>query len=220
MKFDQLSTLYHQPLFDLISQSRAVHLERWHGEEVQRCSLLSIKTGGCSEDCAYCAQSAHYSTGVEREELLSIERIVDVAKRARTQGATRFCMGAAWRGVRDGSEKFDRVLEIVREVSQLGMEVCVTLGEIGTVEARKLKAAGDTAYNHNLDTSPEFYPEIVSMHTYQDRFDTIASWQENVMSVCCGGIIGKGETEKDRLRMLEVFGSFDPAPESVPINCL
>src|SRR6266513_1402024 len=220
MKFDQLSTLYHQPLFDLISQSRAVHLERWHGEEVQRCSMLSIKTGGCSEDCAYCAQSAHYSTGVEREELLSIERIVDAAKRARTQGATRFCMGAAWRGVRDGSEKFERVLEIVREVSQLGMEVCVTLGEIGSVEARKLRAAGVTAYNHNIDTSPEFYPEIVSTHTFQDRLDTIAAVQESGMSVCCGGIIGMGETEADRLQMLEVLSNLDPPPESVPINCL
>src|SRR6266480_409565 len=220
MKFEQLSTLYYQPLFDLISQSRAVHLGHWRGESVQRCSLLSIKTGGCSEDCAYCAQSAHYSTGVEREELLSIERIVDVAKRARTQGATRFCMGAAWRGVRDGSEKFERVLEIVREVSQLGMEVCVTLGEIGPVEARKLKAAGVTAYNHNIDTSPQFYPQIVSTHTFNDRLNTIAAVQESGMSVCCGGIIGMGESENDRLHMLEVLSNLDPPPESVPINCL
>src|SRR5437867_12031665 len=137
MKFAELDELYHQPLFDLISQSRAVHLQHWRGEEVQRCSLLSIKTGGCSEDCTYCAQSAHYSTGVEREELLSVERIVDVATRARAQGATRFCMGAAWRGMRDGTEKFGRVLEIVRAVSRLGMEVCVTLGELGPEEARK-----------------------------------------------------------------------------------
>jgi biotin synthase len=220
MKFTELSALYHTPLFDLISQSRAIHLEHWHGEEVQRCSLLSIKTGGCSEDCVYCAQSAHYSTGVGREELLSIERIVDAAKRARAQGATRFCMGAAWRGVRDGSEKFARVLEIVREVSQLGMEVCVTLGEIGPVEARKLKTAGVTAYNHNIDTSPEFYPEIVSTHTFQNRLSTIAAVQESGMSVCCGGIIGMGESENDRLRMLEVLSNLDPPPESVPINCL
>jgi biotin synthase len=220
MTFDQLSALYYQPLFDLISQSRAVHLEHWRGAEVQRCSLLSIKTGGCSEDCAYCAQSAHYSTGVEREELLSLENILAAAKRARSQGATRFCMGAAWRGVRDGSEKFERVLGIVREVSRLGMEVCVTLGEIGPVEARKLKAAGVTAYNHNIDTSPEFYPEIVNTHTFQDRLDTIAAVQESGMSVCCGGIIGMGESEADRLRMLEVLSNFDPAPESVPINCL
>ena len=220
MKFDQLQALYHQPLFDLISQSRAVHLRHWRGQEVQRCTLLSIKTGGCSEDCAYCAQSSHYSTGVEREALLSLENILSAARRARSQGATRFCMGAAWRGVRDGSEKFERVLEIVREVSQLGMEVCVTLGEIGSVEARKLKAAGVTAYNHNIDTSPEFYPEIVGTHTFQDRLNTIAAVQESGMSVCCGGIIGMGESEADRLRMLEVLSDFDPPPESLPINCL
>jgi biotin synthase len=220
MKLGELEALYHQPLFDLISQSRVVHLEHWRGEEVQRCSLLSIKTGGCSEDCAYCAQSARHSAGIEREDLLSLDDVMAAAQRARSQGATRFCMGAAWRGVRDGSEKFERVLEIVREVSQLGMEVCVTLGEIGSVEARKLKAAGVTAYNHNLDTSPEFYQEIVSTHTFQDRLDTIAAVQESGMSVCCGGIIGMGETETDRLRMLEVLSSFDPAPESVPINCL
>ena len=219
MNFEELEKLYYQPLFDLISQSRAVHLQHWRSEEVQRCSLLSIKTGCCSEDCAYCAQSAHYSTGVEREELLSLGEVMTAAHRVRSQGATRFCMGAAWRGVRDGSEKFERVLEIVREVSQLG-EVCVTLGEIGSVEARKLKAAGVTAYNHNLDTSPEFYSEIVSTHTFQDRLDTIAAVQESGMSVCCGGIIGMGETETDRLRMLEVLSNLDPAPESVPINCL
>jgi biotin synthase len=220
MTLDQLSALYHQPLFDLISQSRAVHLAHWRGEEVQRCTLLSIKTGGCSEDCAYCAQSSHYFTGLEREGLLSLENILTAARRARSQGATRFCMGAAWRGVHDGSEKFERVLEIVREVSQLGMEVCVTLGEIGSVEARKLKAAGVTAYNHNIDTSPEFYPEIVSTHTFQDRLNTIAAVQESGMSVCCGGIIGMGESAADRLRMLEVLSDFDPPPESVPINCL
>jgi biotin synthase len=220
MKFEELRALYRQPLFDLISQSRETHLEYWRGEELQRCSLLSIKTGGCSEDCAYCAQSAHYSTGVEREELLSIERVVDVATRARTQGATRFCMGAAWRGVSDGTEKFDRVLDIVREVSALGMEVCVTLGEIGPVEARKLKAAGVTAYNHNIDTSPEFYPEIVSTHTFQHRLDTIAAVQASGMSVCSGGIIGMGESEDDRLRMIEILSELDPQPQSVPINCL
>jgi len=220
MTFDQLTAHYRQPLFDLISQSRAVHLAHWRGEQVQRCSLLSIKTGGCSEDCAYCAQSSHYSTGVEREELLSLENVLSAARRAHSQGATRFCMGAAWRGVRDGSEKFERVLEIVRKVSQLDMEVCVTLGEIGPVEAHKLKSAGVTAYNHNIDTSPEFYPEIVSTHTFQNRLNTIAAVQQSGMSVCCGGIIGMGESETDRLRMLEVLSNFDPAPESVPINCL
>src|SRR2546430_4537574 len=219
MKFPELSALYHQPLFDLISQSRAVHLQHWRGEEVQRCSLLSIKTGGCSEDCAYCAQSAHYSTGLEREELLSLEEVMTAAHRARSQGATRFCMGAAWRGIRNGSEKFERVLEIVRDVSRLGMEVCVTLGEIGPVEARKLKAAGVTAYNHNLDTSPEFYPEIVSTHTFQERLDTIAAVQESGMSVCCGGVIGMGGKEGDRAPKLEGLSKLPPPPGRVPVNC-
>jgi biotin synthase len=220
MNLEKLSALYHQPLFDLISQSRKVHLRHWRGEQVQRCSLLSIKTGGCSEDCAYCAQSAHYATGLEREGLLPVDDILTAARRARAQGATRFCMGAAWRGVRDGTPKFEQVLETVREVSQLGMEVCVTLGQIGSTEARKLKAAGVTAYNHNIDTSPEFYPEIVTTHTFTDRLNTIAVVQESGMSVCCGGIIGMGESTTDRLRMLEVLSNFDPPPESVPINCL
>jgi len=220
MNFDELSNLYHQPLFDLISQSREVHLRHWRGEQVQRCSLLSIKTGGCSEDCAYCAQSAHYTTGLEREDLLPLDDILTAARQARAQGANRFCMGAAWRGVRDGTSKFEQVLETVREVSRLGMEVCVTLGQIGPAEARKLKAAGVTAYNHNIDTSPEFYPEIVTTHTFTDRLNTIAAVQASGMSVCCGGIIGMGESIDDRLRMLEVLSNFDPPPESVPINCL
>ena len=220
MNFAQLHALYRQPLFDLISQSRAVHLQHWRGEQVQRCSLLSIKTGGCSEDCSYCAQSAHYSTGLEREDLLPIDDILKAAHRARAQGATRFCMGAAWRGVRDGTPKFEQVLNTVREVGQLGMEVCVTLGQIGPVEARRLREAGVTAYNHNIDTSPEYYPEIVSTHTFGDRLNTIAAVQQSGMAVCSGGIIGMGESEDDRLRMLEVLSNFDPQPESVPINCL
>src|SRR5438128_4488409 len=197
MNIETLHALYHQPLFDLISQSRAVHLEHWRGESVQRCSLLSIKTGGCSEDCAYCAQSAHYTTGVEREDLLPLERILSTAKQARAQGATRFCMGAAWRGVRDGTDKFERVLETVREVSQLGMEVCVTLGQIGDDEAVKLKAAGGTAYNDYIDTSPDFYPRIVSTHTFQDREDPIRAVQRSGTSVRRGGIIGMPNTDDE-----------------------
>jgi biotin synthase len=146
--------------------------------------------------------------------------IVAVARRARENGSTRFCMGAAWKGVRDGDARFKQVLETVREVSRLGMEVCVTLGQLSDIEARRLKEAGVTAYNHNIDTSPEFYPEIVSTHTFQDRLDTIGAVQAAGMSVCCGGIIGMGESETDRLRMLEVLTNFNPAPESVPINCL
>src|SRR3954466_3230937 len=194
MHFEELHALYRQPLFDLISQSRAVHLQHWRGEQVQRCSLLSIKTGGCSEDCSYCAQSAHYSTRVDREELMPVDEILTAAKRARAQGATRFCMGAAWRGVREGTPKFEQVIDTIREVSQLGMEVCVTLGQIGPSEARRLKEAGVTAYNHNIDTSPEFYPEIVTTHTFQDRLNTIEAVQQAGMDVCCGGIIGLGES--------------------------
>jgi biotin synthase len=220
MKLAELQQIYQQPFFNLIQRARDVYLENWKGGEVQLCTLLSIKTGGCSEDCGYCAQSARYSTGVRAERLMKTEDVLAVARRARENGSTRFCMGAAWRGVRDGDPRFEQVLETVREVSKLGMEVCVTLGQLSLAEARKLKQAGVTAYNHNIDTSPEFYPEIVTTHTYQDRLDTIAAVQQSGMSVCCGGIIGMGETELDRLKMLEVLAGFDPPPESVPINCL
>ena len=220
MTLADLQEIYSQPFFDLISQARSLYLEHWSHDEVQLCTLLSIKTGGCSEDCAYCAQSARYSTGVEAGRLMKTEEVLKLAERARENGSTRFCMGAAWKGVREGDAKFEQVLDIVRNVSRLGMEVCVTLGHLGLSEATKLKEAGVTAYNHNLDTSEEFYPEIVSTHTFQDRLDTISAVQSAGISVCCGGIIGMGETETDRLKMLEVLTNFDPAPESVPINCL
>jgi biotin synthase len=220
MTLSELQEIYSQPFFDLISQARSVYLEYWPRDEVQLCTLLSIKTGGCSEDCAYCAQSARYSTGVEAGRLMKTEEVMKVAERAKENGSTRFCMGAAWKGVREGDAKFEQVLDIVQNVSRLGMEVCVTLGHLGLSEAKKLKAAGVTAYNHNLDTSEEFYPEIVSTHRFQDRLDTIKAVQSAGISVCCGGIIGLGETETDRLKMLEVLTDFDPAPESVPINCL
>jgi len=215
----EVRALHDLPLFQLIDRARAVHLAHHAEDTVQLCTLLSVKTGGCPEDCAYCPQSSHHQA-VTGEAMLKVEDVIEGAKRAKAAGSTRFCMGAAWRGVSDGSEKFERVLGIIREVSQLGMEVCVTLGEIGPAEARKLRAAGVTAYNHNIDTSPEFYPEIVSTHTFQNRLDTIAAVQQSGMSVCCGGIIGMGESETDRLRMLEVLSNFDPPPESVPINCL
>ena len=189
---------------------------------MQLCTLLSIKTGGCSEDCGYCAQSARYSTGVTAERLMGTAEVLDAAhQQAKANGSTRFCMGAAWRGVRSpATEKFEQVLDIVREVSQLGMEVCVTLGQLTGVEAAQLKAAGVTAYNHNIDTSPDYYPEIVTTHTFQDRLDTIQAVQESGMALCCGGIVGLGETIEDRLKMLAVLTSLVPAPESVPINCL
>jgi biotin synthase len=220
MTFPELQAIYQQPFFDLIQRGRNAYLEHWKSGEVQLCTLLSIKTGACSEDCGYCAQSARYHTGVKAERLMETEAVMEVARRARENGSTRFCMGAAWKGVRDGDAKFEQVLGTIREVSKLGMEVCVTLGQLSLTEARKLKEAGVTAYNHNIDTSPEFYPEIVTTHTFQDRVNTIKAVQQAGMDVCCGGIIGLGETIDDRLKMLEVLTNFDPPPESVPINCL
>jgi biotin synthase len=220
MQFSELRSIYETPFFELISRARAAYLDHWNGNEMQLCTLLSIKTGGCSEDCGYCAQSARYHTGVKAERLMETDEVLEVARRARENGSTRFCMGAAWKGVRDGEAKFEQVLGTIREVSKLGMEVCVTLGQLSLTEARKLKEAGVTAYNHNIDTSPEYYPEIVSTHTFQDRVNTIQAVQQAGMDVCCGGIIGMGESIDDRLRMLEVLTNFDPAPESVPINCL
>jgi len=220
MNFAALQAIYDTPLFDLMSRARAVYLEHWQNNEVQLCTLLSIKTGGCSEDCGYCAQSSRYQTGVKAERLMETDDVMEVARRARENGSTRFCMGAAWKGVRDGDAKFEQVLGTIREVSKLGMEVCETLGQLSLTEARKLKDAGVTAYNHNIDTSPEKYAEIVTTHTFQDRLNTIHAVQQAGMDVCCGGIIGMGETEDDRVKMLEVLTNFDPAPESVPINCL
>ena len=220
MTFEELNSLYQLPLFDLIQRSRQIHEENWPAAEVQLCTLLSIKTGGCSEDCSYCAQSARYKSGVDDERLMEKCDIMKRAKAARESGSTRFCMGAAWRGVREGTQRFEQVLDIVRDVSELGMEVCVTLGELGPSEAEKLKDAGVTAYNHNIDTSPEHYPKIVTTHTFQDRLNTIRHAQDAGMSICCGGILGLGETTEDRLKMLEVISSFNPQPESVPINSL
>lgn len=220
MILSELQALHDLPFFELIKRSREVHETNWPEAEVQLCTLLSIKTGGCSEDCSYCAQSARYNSGVQIERLMEKEQIMERARAARETGSTRFCMGAAWRGVRGGTQRFEQVLDIIKDVSTLGMEVCVTLGELGPEEAVRLREAGVTAYNHNLDTSPEHYPNIVSSHTYDDRLRTIRNVQDAGMSVCCGGILGLGETITDRLRMLEVISSFNPQPESVPINSL
>jgi len=220
MQFDELSQLHALPFFDLIQRARKVHEENWPENEVQLCTLLSIKTGGCSEDCSYCAQSARYSTGVSVERLMEKEEVLEAARLAREQGSTRFCMGAAWKGVKDGTNRFEQVLDIISGVSELGLEVCTTLGELGPVEAAKLRKAGVTAYNHNVDTSPEHYENIVTTHTYQDRLNTLRHVQDAGMSVCSGGILGLGESVEDRLRMLEILSSFNPQPESVPINSL
>jgi biotin synthase len=186
---------------------------------VQRCTLLSIKTGACPEDCAYCPQSARYETGVERQELLGPETVLAAARAAREDGSTRFCMGAAWRDAKDG-RAFEQVLEMVAGVAGLGLEVCATLGMLTGEQARRLRAAGLTAYNHNLDTSPEFYPRIITTRTYEDRLDTIARVQEAGIKVCCGGIVGMGETARDRCALLAQLGRLDPHPESLPVNLL
>jgi biotin synthase len=215
----QVEALYHQPLTELVFRAQSVHRRYHDPAEVQRCTLLSIKTGGCPEDCGYCPQSARYETGVAREDLMAPPDVLDAARRAKEAGSTRFCMGAAWREVRDG-RAFDDVLHMVEDVAALGIEVCTTLGMLTAEQARRLKAAGLTAYNHNLDTSPEFYPQIITTRTYQDRLDTLRHVQEAGISVCCGGIVGMGESARDRCALLAQLGRLRPHPESLPINRL
>ena len=215
----EVAAIYHQPIIDLLLGAQAVHRQFHPANEVQICRLLSIKTGGCPEDCAYCPQSAHYATGVERQPLLNKDEILNFALKAKADGATRFCMGAAWRDAPQGRE-FDSVLESVRAVAELGMEVCCTLGMLTEDQAAQLKQAGVTAYNHNLDTSPEFYEKIISTRTYQERLDTIAAVRKAGITVCCGGILGMGESEEDRIGLLHQLATLDPHPESVPINML
>jgi biotin synthase len=215
----ELKTVYDLPLPELIFRAAEVHRDHHDIRDIQRCALLSIKTGGCSEDCAYCAQSARYDTQVPATPLMTVEEVAGRAAQAKQLGATRFCMGTAWRGPRDGPG-FDRVLDMVRVVRKLGMEACVTLGMLTDHQARRLREAGLTAYNHNLDTSRRYYPEIISTRTYDDRLQTIGAVQRAGISVCCGGIIGMGESEEDRLALLAELAALDPPPESVPINCL
>ncbi|MEM6821422.1 MAG: biotin synthase BioB [Verrucomicrobiota bacterium] len=218
--FEELQSIYNQPLFELVDKARAVLKENWKQNEIQLCTLLSIKTGGCSEDCGYCSQSARYRTGLEREKLMTVDEVMPYAEQAKAKGSTRFCMGAAWKGVREDTAQFETVKETIREVSKLGMEVCVTLGSLTKTAAQELKEAGVTAYNHNIDTSPEYYKEVVTTHSFDDRLNTIKHVQNAGMDVCCGGILGMGETVDDRIKMLQVLTTFDPAPESCPINCL
>jgi len=215
----EIETIYTAPLPDLVFRAQTVHREHHSPNEVQGCILLSIKTGGCPEDCAYCPQSAHYKTDVSRTELVSLEDMTTAATRAREQGATRFCMGAAWRDVPEGLP-FDQVLAMVRVVRGLGMEACCTLGMLTQAQANALGEAGLTAYNHNLDTSPEFYGHIITTRTYRDRLDTLARVRRAGITVCCGGIIGMGEDRQVRYRLLQQLASLDPHPESVPINML
>ncbi len=210
---------YQKPLFDLIFEAHQVHRGHHDPTDIQKCTLLSIKTGGCPENCSYCPQSAHYDTGVKRENLLSLDAVQEAAKNAKANGAQRFCMGAAWRNVKDGPE-FERVLDMVKIVKAEGMEACVTLGMLTPEQAGRLKEAGLDAYNHNLDTSRDYYDKIIQTRTYDDRLNTLKAVREKGIKVCCGGILGMGESIEDRCGLLAELASMDPQPESVPINML
>ncbi|MEQ1501458.1 MAG: biotin synthase BioB [Myxococcota bacterium] len=214
----EVRAIHDQPLLELIDRARAVHREVWGEHKVQLCQLLSIKTGGCSEDCGYCPQSARYHTGVEAEPLMELGSVLTAARAAKDAGATRFCMGAAWRSPKD--HQVEQVAEMVRGVRALGLEACCTLGMLTAPQAKRLADAGLSAYNHNLDTSPEFYGEIVGTRTYDDRLTTLRNVREAGISVCCGGILGMGESVDDRCGMLRVLANEPVHPESVPINAL
>ncbi len=216
---DDLRAIYDLPLPELMFRAAQVHREHHDAADIQRCALLSIKTGGCAEDCGYCAQSAHFKTAVQPTPLMELDEVRERAEAARALGATRFCMGTAWREPRDGPQ-FDRILDMVREVKKLGMEACVTLGMLTDDQAKRLAEAGLTAYNHNLDTSRRHYPNIVSTRSYDERLRTLQAVQKAGVSVCCGGILGMGENEQDRLMLLAELAALDPPPESIPINCL
>jgi biotin synthase len=218
-KRGEVEDIYRTPLTELVFRAQSVHRQLHAPDRVQTCQLLSIKTGGCPEDCAYCPQSAHYDADVERQGLLDAQHVIGVAREASDRGVTRFCMGAAWRQAPEGAE-FERVLEMVRGVSALGMEVCCTLGMLNERQAVRLKDAGLTAYNHNLDTSPEFYGSIITTRGYDDRLRTLAEVRKAGIAVCCGGILGMGERESDRIGLLQQLATLEPHPESVPINML
>jgi biotin synthase len=216
---DEVAAIYEAPLLDLVFQAQLVHREHHPPNQVQGCVLLNIKTGGCPEDCAYCPQSAHYPPGTDRRDLLTVDEALAAARHARDQGATRFCMGAAWREVADGPQ-FERVLDMVRGVRALGLEACCTLGMLTQEQADSLANAGLTAYNHNLDTSREFYGRIITTRTYDDRLETLARVRRAGMTVCCGGIIGMGENRETRWQLLQQLATLTPHPESVPVNML
>lgn len=215
----EIEEIYHSPLLELIYKAATVHREYHDTGEVQVCTLLSIKTGGCPEDCAYCPQSARYQTEVDAEKMLDSDVILSAAQKAKDAGSTRFCMGAAWRNARKNKD-FDRVVDMVREITNMDMEVCCTLGMLTDDQAEKLKKAGLYAYNHNLDSSEDFYNRIISTRTYQDRLDTLQKVRDNNISVCCGGIIGMGETDRDRIELIHNLSTMPTHPESVPINAL
>jgi biotin synthase len=216
---EEIAAIYNTPVLELVYRGASVHRQYHNPSEVQVCTLLSVKTGGCPEDCAYCPQAARYHTGVTVHKLLEVEEVLTKAQEAKAGGSSRFCMGAAWREVRDNRD-FDKVIEMVKGVSRLGMEVCCTLGMLTREQALKLKEAGLYAYNHNLDTSEEFYSDVITTRTYQDRLETLENVRNAKISVCSGGIIGMGEGEADRIGMLHTLATLPQHPESVPVNAL
>lgn len=216
---EEVSALYNRPLLDLVYKAAGVHRENHTANEMQMCTLLSIKTGGCTEDCGYCSQSIHNDAELEKEILLKTDDVLEQAQKAKESGSTRFCMGAAWPKVLDG-RAFDRVCDMVKGVSDMGMEACCTLGMLTEEQAIKLKEAGLTAYNHNLDTSEEFYDKVITTRNYNDRLDTLKNVAKAGISACCGGILGLGESQEDRISLLHTLSNLDPQPESVPINML
>ncbi|QDK79664.1 biotin synthase BioB [Spirosoma sp. KCTC 42546] len=215
----EIAEIYNSPVLDLMYRAATVHRQHHDPQEVQVCTLLSVKTGGCPEDCAYCPQAARYHTAVKVHKLMEVNEVLTAAQRAKDTGSTRFCMGAAWREVRDNSD-FDKVLDMVQGVNEMGLEVCCTLGMLTESQAQKLKDAGLYAYNHNLDTSEEFYGDIISTRTYDDRLDTLGHARKAGISVCSGGIIGMGESDQDRIGMLHTLATLPQHPESVPVNAL
>jgi biotin synthase len=215
----EVRAIHDLPIPDLILRAQLVHREHHPASDVQLCSLLSVKTGGCPEDCSYCSQSSRYDTGLEKQRMMKTPEVLEAAAKAKAAGATRFCMGAAWREVKDGPA-FDEVLGMVRGVRDLGMEACATLGMLTESQATRLAEAGLTAYNHNLDTSRSYYKSIISTRTYDDRLKTLETVRKAGITVCCGGIIGMGESLDDRCSLLATLASLDPQPESVPVNAL
>lgn len=215
----EIAEIYHLPLLELVFKASQIHREFHNANEIQVCTLLSVKTGGCPEDCAYCPQAARYHTGVDAHKLLPLEEVVNAAQHAKENGSTRFCMGAAWREVKDNND-FDKVLEMVQSVNNIGLEVCCTLGMLTEEQAEKLQEAGLYAYNHNLDTSEENYNNIITTRTYQHRLDTLGNVRKAGISVCSGGIIGMGESIEDRIGMLHTLATLPEHPESVPVNAL
>lgn len=216
----EIQKIYDSPLLDLVFRASSIHRQNHDPSKIQLCTLMNIKTGGCSEDCSYCSQSSRYSTPTKASRLLDIEPVIEAARKAKENGSTRFCMGAAWRDLAGRKRGFERILQMVREVRGMGMEVCTTLGMLTPEQAKQLKEAGLTAYNHNLDTSREFYPQVITTRSYDERLGTISAVRDAGISVCSGGILGLGESDADRIGLIQEVANMPEHPESFPVNAL